>query len=120
MIAISCFSAQVIDFWLLFFLLTTSLNIAMHIIIDRVYQREKILLKTGASFLKQVGGGQKPPPQAKQPQQQLAFGPSAPHNKTYGPMANDLFVKAAKSSSAGSSGERVRIFFDCFITTSFC
>ena len=101
-----------IDFWLLFFLLTTSLNIAMHIIIDRVYQREKILLKTGASFLKQVGGGggegQKPS-LVKQPQQQLAFGPSGPHNKTYGPMANDLFVKAAKSSSAGSSGERVRV-----------
>ena len=31
---------KVIDFWLLFFLLSTSLNIAVHILVDRFYQKE--------------------------------------------------------------------------------
>ena len=32
---------QIIDYWLLFFLITTSLNIAVHIVIDRFHRNEK-------------------------------------------------------------------------------
>ena len=32
---------QIIDYWLLFFLITTSLNIAVHIIIDHFHRKEK-------------------------------------------------------------------------------
>jgi hypothetical protein len=35
------FAFQVIDFWLLFFLLSTSGNIAVHILVDRYYQSEQ-------------------------------------------------------------------------------
>jgi hypothetical protein len=32
---------QVIDFWLLFFLLSTSVNIAVHILVDWIYQADQ-------------------------------------------------------------------------------
>ena len=32
---------QIIDYWLLFFLMSTSLNIAVHILVDRFYQNEQ-------------------------------------------------------------------------------
>ena len=37
---------KVIDFWLLFFLLSTSLNIAVHVLVDRFYQAELRLKDT--------------------------------------------------------------------------
>ena len=37
---------QVIDFWLLFFLITTALNIAVHIIIDHFHRKEKSVVET--------------------------------------------------------------------------
>ena len=40
------FEFQVIDFWLLFFLLSTSLNIAVHVLVDRFYQAELRLKDT--------------------------------------------------------------------------
>ena len=108
---------QVIDFWLLFFLLSTSLNIAMHIIIDRVYQREKVLLKTGASFLKQVGGDKHHHRPASIPHPSVAF---AANNKTYGPMASDLLAKAAASTKGSqTSGDRVRTTQALFGNTTF-
>ena len=30
-----------VDYWLLFFMIETSLNIAVHILVDKVYQKEK-------------------------------------------------------------------------------
>ena len=37
--------SQIIDYWLLFFLITTSLNIAVHIVIDHFHRSEKALLE---------------------------------------------------------------------------
>ena len=33
--------SQIIDYWLLFFLVTTCLNIAVHIVIDHFHRKEK-------------------------------------------------------------------------------
>ena len=35
------FQFQIIDYWLLFFLMSTSLNIAVHILVDKYYQAEQ-------------------------------------------------------------------------------
>ena len=81
---------KVIDYWLLFFLLSTSVNISIHIVIDRLYQKEKMLLKAGSGLLQHVTPAKTP------------GGMSL--TKTYGPMANDLF-NAAKNNDKASSGE---------------
>ena len=39
---------KVIDYWLLFFLLSTSLNIAVHVLIDKYYQKEQMMKKKGS------------------------------------------------------------------------
>ena len=40
---------QIIDYWLLFFLMSTSLNIAVHILVDRFYQNEQKAEKMASS-----------------------------------------------------------------------
>ena len=79
-----------------------------------MYQKEKLLLKTGASILRQVGAGSSgehssvlPRSPIKTPQLNNSLNShnsSRNYNptKTYGLMANDLFSKAA--SAKGSKG----------------
>ena len=91
--------------------------------IDRVYQKEKLLLKTGASILRQVGAGSSgehssvlPRSPIKTPQLNNSLNS---HNssknyhptKTYGLMANDLFSKAA--SAKGPKGVTIERVFRC-------
>lgn len=82
---------QIIDFWLLYFLLSTSLNIAMHIMIDRIYQREKLLQATVDQLMRLKKPASKSP--EKRAKQKTNPG------KTYGSMTEQLFLEASKSDS---------------------
>ena len=44
---------QIIDYWLLFFLITTALNIAVHILIDMFFRKEKALAEKVVSTWKE-------------------------------------------------------------------
>ena len=90
----------------------------MHIVIDRFYQREKMLLKTGSKILSHVQPSRAAinfAPGRRREEGNVSLPTVTPGglaltsqqtDKTYGPMASELFKSAAAPNKA-EQGEKV-------------